>query len=429
MDVFGQLEEGLGCRPSRFVQRTVEARALDLERVINARQEAWALAPTKEVGPKEIWPLISHHGFNPHGLFGIGQTGDLHNRALAILLAHHGIVASDPLVEVESLWFAGRRAESLKVFRAVIGQISKVEPLIDSDHLRFESSRPSFTDQSRKAILDVFHLSPDLEAFGNFEQAFPDVLRYRETNEQSYVEQVRELYGLMGLPCPSIVSAEQGRAAIHELATAFIHVSWQLAICSSSPGCDVTLTKEIEHRIFDVIIGVGTVAHPDDLRRQRGRTRHVKRLSIGDLPNLHATGLSSADAAALRRDDAFEAFRRELASAMDRLPDESTVSRGSDNADAEFEGRMQDAAARLRSEVRRRTFRQRVKHESLPMSVGFATTAGLSVPAGIEVGVTAGPLAAIVVILARWLKGRGSLQGNEVAIRYFSSLGGERPAT
>jgi hypothetical protein len=428
MSVLEQLRYGLGDSPSRVVATNRRLTPIDLRRVAEARGNITVQDPPEKPGPHEIWPLISHHGFNRSSLFGLGERGDIHQKTLTLLLAHDGLVAADPLIDIERAWLAGDADQSLAALQAVVEQVAKVEPLIEKKHLRFEASRPALTDHSRKSILDLFGLSPDLLVFDNFEQAFQDAQWRRGDDEISYVKQARELFRLLNIEAPPLDSAEDGRAAITELASAVIHVSWQLAVCAQDPSCDLTLTRNLEHRIFDELIvratGQFDVSESD---RKRGKTRYVKRLAIGDLPNLSAVGLSIPDAVALRRDNAFENFRTELRGAMKHLPEPTADGQIKSEAKATFEEQMREAARTLRESVIASSFRGRVKHGSVPAAVGFVSSAAFAAPAGITPSVFAGLATYAGVTFTQWSMGRSRIRGANVALRYFSSLGHETP--
>jgi hypothetical protein len=430
MTVLEQLRSGLGDSPSRVVATGRRLTTMDLRRVVESRETTATHEPFARTGPNEIWPLISHHGFNRSSLFGVGERGNIHQKTLTLLLAHDGLVASDPLIDIERSWLAGDTEESLAALQVVVRQVAQVQPLIEKKHLKFEASRPAFTDQSRKSILDLFGISPDLLVFVNFEQAFPDAQWFRGIEEIRYLKKVRELFGRLNLEAPFMVSAEEGRQAITELASAVIHVSWQLAVCAQDPSCDLTLTSSLEHRIFNELIVRATGQFDvSEARRKKGRTRHVNRLSMGELPNLSAVGLSIPDAIALRRDNAFENFRTELRGAMDRLPEPSPNGQTDCDAEASFEEQMLEAARKLRESVKASSFGGRVKQGSIPAAVGFVSSAALAVPIGITPSIFAGLTTYAGVTFAQWFDGRKRVRGDKVAIRYFSSLGREAPST
>lgn len=427
MSVLEQLRYGLGDSPSGILATNRQLTSIDLRRVVEARGAVAVLAPPDEPGPHEIWPLISHHGFNSSSLFGLGERGDIQQKTLTLLLAHDGIVASDPLIDIEQAWLGGDADRSLAALQVVVEQVAKVEPLIENKHLRFAASRPALADRSRKSILDLFGLSPDLLVFNNFEQAFQDAQWLRGDDEISYVEQARELFGLLNLKVPPLKSAEDARAAITELASAVIHVSWQLAVCAQDSSCDLTLTRNLEHRIFDELIVRATASdfNVSEADWKRGKTRYVNRLAMGDLPNLSAVGLSIPDAMALRRDNAFENFRTELRSAMKHLPDSTANGQMKSEAKATFEEQMRDAARKLRESAKASSFGGRVKQGSVPAAIGFVSSAALAAPVGITPSVFAGVITYAGVTFTQWAMGRSQLRGANVALRYFSSLGHE----
>jgi hypothetical protein len=321
----------------------------------------------------------------------------------------------------------GNQEQALTALAKVVQQVARVEPLIDKQYLRFVSTRPAFTDRSRQSILDLFGISPDLLVFVNFEQAFPDVESDRVDNEHGYLSQIQEVFRRFNLEVPHLTSAESGRRTMLELASAVIHVSWQISVCAENPSCDVTLTRPLEHRIFNEILArtTGNIRIAEAGRR-RQKTRHVKRLAIGDLPNLSAVGLSVADAVALRHDNVFESFRAELRSALDDLPSTSEDHMKSE-AEAKFEEQMLEAARKLRAAAKNSSFRGRVQQAGLPAAMGVVSSAAFAIPTptGVTPAIFAGLTGAAAATLAQWLLARKKQQAEKVALRYFSSLGGE----
>lgn len=427
MSAFDQLTCGLGEKPS---QALASARALtmsDLEKVIDAGK-----ATTNVVGsnpkPGEIWPLLSHHAFNQSSLFGDHNHGEIHSKALTLLLAHDGLVSSDPLIDIERAWAVGHKADALRSLQTVTEQVAQVEPLIEKNYLRFTVARPTLTDRHRRALLDLFGITPDMVVFANFEQAYPDVVRFRRITENDYLSQVEELFRLFGLQAPDLKSAEAGRLAIRRLGSAFIHVTWQLAVCADNPSCDLSLTSQLEQELFDQVI-IRATGHMQLSRadKQRGGTRFVSRLSIGALPNLDTSGLSIKDAITLRTDDAFAQFRDQLRNAMSCLPEVGAIGQLKSEKEAEFEEKMQEAAKNLLESTKKASFKDRIKKYAMPASLGFlsSTSAALMMGAPPTLSLAAAPAGGATATIIQWLHGRRQSKRDDIACRYFSNLGGE----
>lgn len=423
MSILKQITVGLGETPKQISSRTTRLSRVDAERVLMLPLSAYADSNTPETEQNEIWPLISHHGFNRASIFGHGERGNIQQKTLSFLLVHDGLVISDPLIDIKSIWDSGNRNQAAAALEAVIRQVAEVEPLIEAGHLRFISSRPAFTDRARRSILDLFGIDTNLTVFANFEQAFFNV---NSANEKYYLTQIGDLYHRLGLESPKLMSAEAGRREIGRLARAFIHVSWQIASCAQASSCDLALTTDLEHELFDEILKRATnkkAASSAD--KARGRTRHVKRLAIGAVPNLDASELTIADAIALRRNDAFEDFRDKLKTAMNALPCPSVDGRVKSESEAIFEEYMLESAKELRAKTKRSSFGGRVKDSAMPMALGVASGAAWSASAevGPSVFAEATPIAGNFIY--QWLRGRSGVRSDEISIRYFSSLGGQ----
>lgn len=425
MTVMEQLIEALGEKPSTVVRRGWSLRQRDLHKVLEARATDAGPSVRSGKGPDEVWPLLSHHRFNPGTLFGLGESGQVHHKALSLLLAYDGLVASDPLHEVEVSARAGRNEQALADLRRVVSQIAEVEPLIDSGLIQFVSSRPSFTSASRKSVLDALGLG-DLVVFRNFEEAFTDVVRFRVLAESDYADQLGYLYERLNLERPQISTAEETRRANAALASAVIYVSWQLAVCSEDTACDLTLTTNLEHRVLDEVMNRAAPGFdPSQFRHQRGKTRHVRRLAAGKLPNLDTRNLTSGDALALRRDDAFESFRNKLKQAMDVLPKDRSSPQEAGDAYSMFTERMQEAARELRESGKHTKLRNLMKPTSTDVGLGMTYSWLLSGGSDPEPSMFVEPLTKFSMTMYNWFQGRRDVNGKQVAMRYFASLGGQ----
>lgn len=423
MSVLKQIAVGLGETPKQIANRTTRLSRVDAERVLMLPPSAYADNKTPKIEQNEIWPLISHHGFNRASIFNHGGHGGIQQKALSFLLVHDGLVISNPLIDIKAIWDSGNRNQAATALDVVIRQIAEVEPLIEAGHLRFISSRPAFTDRARQSILDLFGIDTNLTVFANFEQAFFDV---SPLNEKYYLEQIGDLYYRMGLKPPKPNSAEEGRKAIARLARALIYVSWQISSCAQTSSCDLTLTTGLEHELFDEALNRATNKKAaSSANNARARTRHVKRLAIGAVPNLDSTELSIADAIALRKNDAFANFRDELKIAMNALPLSSVNGWAKSESEIVFEERMLQSVKELQAKTKKSSFKDRLKDSAMPMALGVASGAAWNAPTGITPTILAGATSIAGNTIYQWLKGRSEIQSDQIVVRYFSSLGGQ----
>ena len=96
------------------------------------------------------------------------------------------------------------------------------------------------------------------------------------------------------------------------LGAALIEVSWQLAVASADPSCDLAFRGSLERRLFEEAINAG-------LEGDIGPARHFGTLDLGKVPNLDPAALTVADALSIRGEDAFERFRYDVRQGLDRL--------------------------------------------------------------------------------------------------------------
>lgn len=426
MTVLELLQAGLGEKPSKFVKCSKKLGMNDAQKIMEAFEAASGSVSPPRNDPVEIWPLISHHGFNRASIFGLGERGDVHQKTLTLLLAHDGLVASNPLVDVASQWRAGQRLRALNALNVIIDQVSAVEPIIEEDILRFVSTRPALTDNSRNSLLQLFGLTSEMMPFQYLENLFMDVQNSPATYGQKYLHEIANVFTYMDLVPPPLASVDAGREATISLARALIYVSWQLAVCADNPHCDLALTHKIEHQVFDKIIFRSMDRNGFNVADEaRGKTRYVKRLSIGEIPNLDSVGLSASDAVAIRKNDAFENFRKKFRGAMHELPASEVMGQEKSEAEAEFIERMQEAAKDLKESTKKSSLNKRLKDFSAPASLGICSSAGFAALNGdITSSIFTGAASGGALMLGQWLKGRKQIDGSKVAVRYFSSLGG-----
>ncbi|GAA0222414.1 hypothetical protein GCM10010492_20730 [Saccharothrix mutabilis subsp. mutabilis] len=160
-----------------------------------------------------------------------------------------------------------------------------------------------------------------------------------------------------------------------------IEVSWQFAVCAQEPSSDLALSGAVELRLAEQLPASRLAApNPGTAARMMGKTRHLARFEVGNVPNLSTESLSIADAIAIRQDDAFEAFRTELRSAVDQLDQGLSTDKQAYAAQAAFEERMRAASDDLARRVQKTSFRTRVRDSSVPAAIGAAGTLMLSPP-------------------------------------------------
>lgn len=212
------------------------------------------------------------------------------------------------------MWPAAEAA--LRALKAVLERLAGLQPLLATGTVRVTSARPGLTDQDRAAVLARFGLSPDLQVLTDLVEAGHLDAGPNVASRRSFLEHVSELYRLCGVPAPPFQrSVEEAQTNLARLAAALIEISWQLAVCSRDPSCDVFIGNGIERALLDELVKEPHIAGVSAERE--GRSRHMTRLAGGPLPLLDPTRLSPADAIAIRRDDSFEQWRRTLNEALD----------------------------------------------------------------------------------------------------------------
>lgn len=418
MNVLDQLHQALGCRPSSLVEKGYPAERSDLDRLIGLRRTSnSSQEPVPQV--RGIWPLISHHTFNSYNPFGLTAEGNLQKRTLMPLLAHHGIVASDPLVEVERLLEADQFDASLARLNTVIRQMAQVEPLVSAGLMRFESYRPTFTDQARRSVLNAFNVDTDFKRFTYLIEAYDAAKRMGRGFEVAYAQDVYELYDEVGQECPPLRNAAEGYQSVLALGEALIQVSWQFAVCSANPSCDITVTGDLEKRLFLALVSQWeSMPTSEMIGKQLQRTRHFQRLSLGDLPNVNSMGLSVKDAVILRKHRVFEEFRGTLSGAIDDY-ELQLEKAGKGAASAAFEEVMETASHTLRNQSRQSSLKA-LAVGAIPATINAAST---YVPPNIIEVHTASTTAAAIAVVAAWAIGTSKAKGHKVAVRYCLELG------
>jgi len=415
-------ETALGERPSGRAGRGRRLNERDLERIVGAWRTQGLEADVPRRDPHEIWPLISHHPFAGHTLFG-GRAGTtMLPRVLAVLLAHDGIVAANPLTDIARLLAHDQINNALELAEDVVAGLATCEPLIDRGVLRFTDHRPALTDDARRAVLGAFNLDPKLTVFTDFLEAAVALPQLPERYSTHYLRQATELFVVMGLTGPELADVDHAASAIRALASAVIEVTWQLAVCSTDPSCDLALVTPLERELTDVVLGEASVVASAERMRTR-RTRHLARLNAGNIPNLDTGHLSIADTLAIRESDAFEEFRGLLRSALDTLDKGQRTGQNPAGLQAEFEDRMTDGARELGTRVKKSSLQARLRDTSVPVVLG-AVSAGLLAPRGPGFSAVGAAAASLSGTLWQWLTARGTPTGTTVGRRYASMLSG-----
>jgi hypothetical protein len=136
-------------------------------------------------------------------------------RALALLLAHDGLVVAGPLDDVQRLIADGERDQALILCRRVKRDLAAIEALIPSDVIRFTGLRPALTALNRAAVLQVFGIDPSLTVFTNFLEAAHTVAELPWMFEQEFAPELLELYERLGLTARPHGSFDQAVASVH----------------------------------------------------------------------------------------------------------------------------------------------------------------------------------------------------------------------
>ncbi|MCT1986959.1 hypothetical protein M3C61_08020 [Dermacoccus abyssi] len=414
-DLVDLYKDVLGSTPATLVKTGHQVTAAQLSALIGE----YAQAPSGEIGthrdPFEIWPLVSHHTHGSRGLFGTNSRSLL-PRTLTMLLIHDGLVVADPLQDVLRDWTEGHRDKALRRLQRTTEELAQVEGLLTHGVLRLTQMRPALQDTSRAVVLEAFGLTPEMRVFTNFAEAAVALPDLPASFDQRYVAEARELFGRFGLPFPAGEDSKAASERVKALAAAVIEVTWQVAVAANDPGCDIAVRGRLEQHLAEAIIATG-------LNADLASGRHFSRLALGEVPNLDAASLSVADALAIRRGDAFEAFRSSLRVGLDRLDADTSSGRQDYLAIASFEEAMRDSAVRLREQVSRASFKDTVISGGISAAIGAVPGfAGLTVDPAL--GATAGAATSLTALVVQWLYGRRRPSGSRVAERYLAMLAG-----
>ena len=416
------VQEAWSDPPSRVVAAAREPSAADVTRLLDVWRDSAEASEITKPSATQVWPLMSHHTYAGRTLFRSDATTSLLPRVLTTLLVHDGIVAADPLVEVDRLMAAGRSDDARRLVHTVVRGLADAEPLIKRGLLRFTRIRPTLNEENRSAILEFFGVDSKMTVFTNFMDAAASVAELPYTFRREYAPQVNELYRRFGLVAPDLPDLEHGVLRIKDLAAALIEVSWQMAVCAAEPGCDLTLASDLETRLAELVLAGDVNGHTNRWQASAGRTRHMQHLAIGSLPNLDTEELTVVDAIAIRRSDAFEAFRSHLGRALDDLDATLAAGRPEYVARVVFEERMQEASRLLERGVVRSTLRTRLRDAAVPAAIGAVSGATIA-PLGPGFAAGGSAMTALTAVLWQWLTARATPSGRKVAQRYVSMLG------
>ncbi|WP_148229128.1 hypothetical protein [Actinomyces oris] len=397
--------------PSEVVDGGLTLRERDLELIL----DFWRSRPQQPPAVKdgEIWPLVSHHTFADRTLVG-GSGRRVLQRALTMMLIHDGLVVADPILALERVRREQGVFAALQKFTAVTRDLAELEPLIDAKVLRTTSVRPDLSDDVRTAVLKVFGVDSSMRVFTNFVEAAGHIRIVSPGLFAEYVLEVQELYRRFGISIPAPRSIDEAEAFVVMLGAAVIEVSWQFAVVASDPACDLAFKGALERRLFTEVVSAG-------IKGDIGPGRHSGRLDLGEIPNLDPKRLTVKDALSIRKEDAFSKFRYDVRQGLDRLEVSENSGMPTSLAVASFEDAMRESARELNAEVRKRSFSEIIRSNSVHAAIGVAAAVpGGAMPAGI-----AGAASAATVIY-EWLRGRRAPGQSAVSLRYLSMLGGVR---
>ena len=152
------------------------------------------------------------------------------------------------------------------------------------------------------------------------------------------------------------------------LGAALIEVSWQLAVASADPSCDLAFRGLLERRLFEEAINAG-------LEGDIGPARHFGTLDLGKVPNLDPAALTVADALSIRGEDAFERFRYDVRQGLDRLEASTGSGAPASLAVASFEDSMRESSRRLGERIRRGRLIEVVKNDAVHAALGTMAAA------------------------------------------------------
>lgn len=368
--------------------------------------------------PGHIKPLYSHHTFGQSSLFGFQVGGNVASRVLKQLLIYDGVVAANPIEDIRLLASRGRERMAVQLLNNVIRDLAVVEPLIQADLLSFTSLRPSLVDARRREFFQVFNIDEKMTVFRNFIEGAAGIDELSNGFERLYRPEVEHLCYLLGLKERVPDTLDECVSLIQGIAADMLEVSWQLAVTSEDPNCDIairTLRQENLLRIF----AEETIA--TEVNRSMYKTRHFGKMDMGPVPNVDGNKLSPKDAISVRKYDVFESFRETLHLALDNHK-KRVDSNGGIDGDAlfEFEEVMSTAARKLQAKMSSVPITSHLSQAGAGATIGFV--AGLlSLPDPIHVAVSTATGGASGLIPA-WLAARRNIKAERVAIRYYSLL-------
>ena len=433
MDLLSVYESAFGFPPTMLDLDKHTFSVAEVARFLDVWQSATEATtePVRRSQDGRVYPLLSHHRFNEYSLFGYGSRETIGERALGMLLAHDGLVCSDPIREIhETRRLSGDEAAAAALTE-LTGALAEVEPLLAEGTLRIQPVRPALADRSRRAVLKAFGVDADMRVFTNFAEAADTASMFGGSAARSYIDQGSELlfnFGILAPELPPSLSlverVEQTRQRVERLGRSLLHLSWQLSVTSSDPAADLALASANEVSLLDYLLETTALVRPHQADGAK-RSRHLMRTAAGEIPNIDRLDLSSADALAIRRDDTFAGFRADLHEALDDFEGEMVDSADSARPTELFEGRMREASARLKTSVSGTSFSDRLKEGSVLVAIEAAVAMTSTAP---EESLKAGAIAgggAVGAVLWAWLYARRVPDSVKVAIRYTSALGAE----
>lgn len=409
----------LGLTPRGIVAKGGVLQKIHLDRLMDARSEAGSIDPKPRDLKGQIWPLMSHHTYNRRALFGVNRQ-DILPRALTLLLIHDGLVVADPLETVRMVYEEKGSEKGVFALNRAVQEIAEVEDLITGGVLRLTELRPTLDDPVRLALLDALGLDENMLVFNDFLQAAEDVRHSFAEFDASFAPQVQELYMKFGMRVPRPGTLDEAFRRVRELGAAILEVTWQFAVATLDPHCDMAIRDGIESWLAHSLVEQGAEG-------ALGEVRHLDAMELGRVPNLDPSRLSVSDALVLRRHDAFEGFRSEVRSGLDRMEESRLAGISEERLVAVFEERMTEESRRLYESIRRTSLRKIAKDSSVPAALGVVAQFGGHSGGNILDGGSSAAIAggvSLATVLWAWMNGRNAARGHRVACRYFSMLGG-----
>jgi len=303
-------------------------------------------------------------------------------------------------------------AAAVDALNRVVSELAEVEALLAAGLLRLTTSRPTLQESRRTAVLAAMGLDSDMRVFTDFVESVAFLPEFPGSLELTLAPAVRDLYSRFGLSIGAPTSRNEADRRVRALAAAIIEVSWQFAVAASDPNCDLAFAGNLEQHLAEAIIDQG-------MEGDLGPGRHLALLSLGRVPNVDVARLTVADAIAVRREDSFAAFRRDVRLALDQLEIARAAGVSDTSARGAFEEAMRESARSLAMTVRRSAFRDRVKDASIPAALGALA----AIPGDPMAAAAAAGGVSIATVLWQWLLGRRDQHGQVVSQRYLAMLG------